>query len=421
MTQLKDLKNYQVAPPGHAVANSSGGEWTGAPGHASGFTTFTDTGADFQAYMVGWLLHPDVELPSYLEIVEVVSATAIKVKGDTDTLATSGSTYRLHTPPGVDRATGALITDLEESGSHWLWAGYEYVPPMVGFADPAGQDPGIYGAQSGGNKVGSYHCWNRVYEPATGRWTTPDPAMTPWSSLATYVASPVSQADPSGLGDKASETEEESPWPTGTAPELKMIRKLSKIHWGLRNSIRKALGIRVESRKRKRGHIIQDNPGFDGNEDKSTADYKARMSESLAGLDKWLATLPKGECLSVLTISAHGNPWFLEGEWTWCADDFSARKPHWITATKWGEKVKPFMCKDKCVIEIDACDTAVGSAPQQIANATGCEVRAMAGEGSTWGEFKNGCRKPGKDARPGCDGKIQVFFPGRTPVPYKEP
>ena len=209
MTQLKDLKNYQVTPPGHAVTKGTGGEWTGSPtfeangaGAADDRTKFTDSGADFQAYMVGWLLQPDVELPSYLEIVEVDESSGnwVRVKGDADTLATSGSTYRLHAPPGVDRATGALITGLEQAGSRWLWAGYEYVPPMVGFADPQGQDPGTYGAQPGGNKLGSYHCWNRVYQPATGRWTTPDPAKTPWSNLIQYTAhTPLTASDQTGL------------------------------------------------------------------------------------------------------------------------------------------------------------------------------------------------------------------------------
>ena len=195
---LADM-TYVATPLGHAVTKGTGGEWTGAPAYASSETTFTDSSADFQAYMVGWLLQPDVELPSYLEIVEVVSATAIKVKGDADTLASAGSTYRIHSPPGVSVTTGALITGLEEAGSRWLWAGYDYAPPMVGFHNPEGQDPGTYGAQSGGNRLGSYHCWHRVYEPATGRWTTPDPAMTPWANLFCYCSQPPLGSDPTGL------------------------------------------------------------------------------------------------------------------------------------------------------------------------------------------------------------------------------
>ena len=49
-------------------------------------------------------------------------------------------------------------------------------------------------------KLGQYHCWNRVYDIQTGRWTTPDPAASPWSNLQGYVGSnPVSRTDPSGL------------------------------------------------------------------------------------------------------------------------------------------------------------------------------------------------------------------------------
>lgn len=50
------------------------------------------------------------------------------------------------------------------------------------------------------NKLGQYHCWNRVYDPAQGRFTTPDPAASPWSDLQDYVGgNPVSRSDPSGL------------------------------------------------------------------------------------------------------------------------------------------------------------------------------------------------------------------------------
>lgn len=230
---------YQVTPPGHSVTKGTGGEWTGSPtfeanggGAADDRTKFTDSGADFQAYMVGWLLQPDVELPSYLEIVEVDESSGnwVRVKGDADTLVTTGSTYRLHAPPGVDRATGALITGLEEAGSHWLWSGYEYVPPMVGFADPAGQDPGIYGAQSGGNKLGSYHCWNRVYDVHTGRWTTPDPAESPWSNLWAYAGGrPTLGTDPTGLDySQIDELIEEG---CLTEAEISAVKALSKAGW----------------------------------------------------------------------------------------------------------------------------------------------------------------------------------------------
>jgi len=47
--------------------------------------------------------------------------------------------------------------------------------------------------------MGQYYCWNRTYDTLTGRWTTPDPAATPWANLSDYFG-PTSSNDPSGLG-----------------------------------------------------------------------------------------------------------------------------------------------------------------------------------------------------------------------------
>jgi hypothetical protein len=39
-----------------------------------------------------------------------------------------------------------------------------------------------------------------MYNPTTGRWTTPDPAAAPWTNLQTYVGeNPLTWSDPSGL------------------------------------------------------------------------------------------------------------------------------------------------------------------------------------------------------------------------------
>lgn len=48
-------------------------------------------------------------------------------------------------------------------------------------------------------KAGNYYCWNRTFDPSTGRWTTPDAAATPWGNLLDYSKSnPVYSTDPSG-------------------------------------------------------------------------------------------------------------------------------------------------------------------------------------------------------------------------------
>ncbi len=42
--------------------------------------------------------------------------------------------------------------------------------------------------------------YNRIYDINTGRWTSPDPAASPWSNLQDYVGgNPISRSDPSGL------------------------------------------------------------------------------------------------------------------------------------------------------------------------------------------------------------------------------
>lgn len=51
-----------------------------------------------------------------------------------------------------------------------------------------------------GNKLGNYHCWNRLYDIQTGRWTTPDPIASPVTNLLDYTScNPHRRADPTGL------------------------------------------------------------------------------------------------------------------------------------------------------------------------------------------------------------------------------
>jgi RHS repeat-associated protein len=58
----------------------------------------------------------------------------------------------------------------------------------------------IYGAQAGANKLGLYHCWNRYYDPAVGRWITPDAIATPFWSLLSYSGmNPITRSDSNGL------------------------------------------------------------------------------------------------------------------------------------------------------------------------------------------------------------------------------
>ncbi|MBX3458590.1 MAG: hypothetical protein KF696_01345 [Planctomycetes bacterium] len=200
-----DHHDTNIGPASHHTYDA----WTEAPVEDSGFTTFEDTGASFEDWMIGWLLVPDVHQLAYLEIVDVDdTAGTVTVKGNAENMAADGTQYWLVAPTGVSATHGALETDPCAMGNPWLWAGYHYRPPVAGFSDPEGQDPGVYGKQNGQNQAGTYDCWNRVYEPQTGRWTTPDPLQDTWVNVHSYSSNfPTRQSDPNGLQDTTNDKE----------------------------------------------------------------------------------------------------------------------------------------------------------------------------------------------------------------------
>ncbi|GIK53798.1 MAG: hypothetical protein BroJett014_27710 [Planctomycetota bacterium] len=197
---------YVIAKLPYAnLAYSTAGQWT-AENFASGETTLTDSSATFNSYMVGWQIILDMEFPVAQVITAVPTATTLKVAGDVRTLTDPGKFYILFAPPWVDPATGTLaeiITEGEdvdwnvlEKGSLYLWAGYRYMFPMVGFDDGGN----TVGAQAGTNKLGNYHCNNRVYSIGHGRWLSPDQAASPFFNLFDYTGHrPTNRSDPSGL------------------------------------------------------------------------------------------------------------------------------------------------------------------------------------------------------------------------------
>ncbi len=102
----------------------------------------------------------------------------------------------------VELCGAASASAPARGGTRYLWAGYRYQPPQMGFwVDPPGAPGlGIYGAATGTNRLGQYYCWNRTYDINLGRWTTPDPVATPWWNLFDYVRNRPSQvADIAGL------------------------------------------------------------------------------------------------------------------------------------------------------------------------------------------------------------------------------
>jgi RHS repeat-associated protein len=172
---------------------------------------YFDADATFASYMVGWTFVPDISKPCYLPVIAVDAENgSITVKGDASGLAAPlTDRYHLIPPAGVARSTGALAKpedagdstwngtgSYDDPGAKWLWSGYLYVTPQVGH-EVSGT---TYGAQSGTNHLGQYHCNNRVYDINQGRWTSPDQASGAGDNVFEYVnGSPIVGTDPSGL------------------------------------------------------------------------------------------------------------------------------------------------------------------------------------------------------------------------------
>jgi len=184
------------------------GTWTSAPSFASNQTTFTDADADdngggFASWMIGAILVPDVNIGAPL-IITGTTATTLTVAGDARGVAANGTRYIVYAAPFVNPAHGAWQTDPHKGGTRYLWAGYRYQPPQMGFwVDPPGAPAlGVYGASTGTNRLGQYYCWNRLYDVNLARWTTPDPVATPWWALTVYVNNePLQRTDTAGLLD----------------------------------------------------------------------------------------------------------------------------------------------------------------------------------------------------------------------------
>lgn len=147
------------------------GEWSHTPvnsGGTTGTTAFRDSAGDIKIFMKGWVraanepqgrtasrgMVPAVTELGYLQVTDVdTSLDKVIVKGDADTISGIGQRYWLVAPGGVSPETGALETDPCKMGSLWLWAGYLYRAPIVGFNNPPGQSAGTYGAQPGLNQL----------------------------------------------------------------------------------------------------------------------------------------------------------------------------------------------------------------------------------------------------------------------------
>lgn len=205
------LANYgSVAPPTEPVTS---GHWDDVVYDSlTDTTTFTDAGTPFPVGAINWWLQPDAARSTYLDIISAGTGQIV-VAGNATQLAHGlipqlpldpilGTFYCIVWPVGVDPATGTLAhADPCNPASRLLFAGYYYMPPVAGTTvPPSGGSPGVYGKQTGDNYGGDYYCVNRIFDPGSGRWTTPDPAASPSSNLQDYVGSnPIQGTDPSGL------------------------------------------------------------------------------------------------------------------------------------------------------------------------------------------------------------------------------
>ncbi|MBK8207104.1 MAG: hypothetical protein IPK87_10010 [Planctomycetes bacterium] len=129
----------------------------------------------------------------------------LTVEGDVTDLAGAGARFRVVAPVGTDQDSGEAQLDPWTKASRWLWAGYMYEPPLVGYTGASGVERKAPGpdndpATPDANLKGQYYCWNRTYDIGTGRWTTPDPAASPVTNLLSFAANRgVDRTDPSGL------------------------------------------------------------------------------------------------------------------------------------------------------------------------------------------------------------------------------
>jgi RHS repeat-associated protein len=189
---------------GYTGYPTTGGTWTGVETETlpdlSMRTILHCGGEDFREFTVGWQVQIDAAVPVYLDIVEV-DGELLYVAGDVSALVTANETeFCIIHPVGVNPQNGATQTNPCQPESRYLWGGGYYLPPVAGFEMDHEGNYGIHGQQPGKNKSGQHYMWNRIYDIAMGRWTSPDPAVSPWENLFEYSrGNPNRSNDPSGL------------------------------------------------------------------------------------------------------------------------------------------------------------------------------------------------------------------------------
>lgn len=197
---------------------TTAGTWYDIPVYDSGSDTTTFYGEAWHLGLgtameeQGTTLVPDVETVQwtvekaqlreavvYLTILSITVNTGadndeIVVRGRADDLASSGDRFFIQVPPQFvndpDDGTGQdAYTAPDRGGSRYLYAGYRYEMRRPGGALGSPQP-----------NAGWYYCWNRMYDPLIGRWTSPDPLSELSENINEYVSgSPLLMVNTSGL------------------------------------------------------------------------------------------------------------------------------------------------------------------------------------------------------------------------------
>jgi RHS repeat-associated protein len=193
----------------HEVARS--GEWALDATSVGGVTTFTvNAHAAITPEMQGWILQPDINRQVYAPILYTDPNThTVTVGGDYAAIGTQGTRFRIHAMPGTvtyGEKAGVLMESTSQhvwvaaASSRCLYNGYRYEAPLAGTTELIAYTLQTMLRQTGQNFAGQHYTLHRHYDPNLMRFTSPDPAATPFHNLGAYCGnSPAGGYDPDGL------------------------------------------------------------------------------------------------------------------------------------------------------------------------------------------------------------------------------
>jgi len=197
------MTTYAVYP-----TQGNGGATCGylaGPPVVNGNTTIWHFEAAVPAYVQGWWFEPDVSQYHYTP-VGATFASGHQFSGGASKGPPPGQQgASAFAPPvgtsartGTNRGPGAAAGGSTQITFTNSWHLFNNAGAFAGTAGAGGT--GGQGRSRGPSRAGEIHNWHRDYKPDIGRYTTPDPADTPWTNRLEYVGGrPVTVADPTGL------------------------------------------------------------------------------------------------------------------------------------------------------------------------------------------------------------------------------